>query len=80
MHHPVQTCLQRFCSTAIRVNALVAEADLVKFVHSCDYDLDKAKKCAKDFYWSRAAIPELFSGWDITLPNFESLFESAYVY
>ncbi|XP_034240711.1 alpha-tocopherol transfer protein-like isoform X3 [Thrips palmi] len=52
------------------------DPDLVKFVHSCEYDLEKAKKCAKDFYWSRDAVPELFSGWDATLPHFQSVFDT----
>lgn len=50
-----------------------ADSELVKFIHSCDYDLEKAKKCARDFYKGRRDNPELFSGWDTALPNMQSI-------
>lgn len=51
------------------------EDELVKFAHSCDYDLDKAKKCVRAFHSCRSSMPELFSGWDADLPNMKSIFD-----
>ncbi|XP_034243976.1 alpha-tocopherol transfer protein-like [Thrips palmi] len=51
------------------------DAQLVKFVHSCDYDLEKAKKCAKDFYWCRKEMPDFFTNWDTSLPNIQGILD-----
>ncbi|KAK3908989.1 Alpha-tocopherol transfer protein-like [Frankliniella fusca] len=46
---------------------------LVKFAHSCDYDLERAKKCVKSFHSARSQAADLFSEWDTELPNIRSI-------
>ncbi|XP_034230637.1 alpha-tocopherol transfer protein-like [Thrips palmi] len=53
----------------------VEEDELVKFAHSCDYDLDRAKKCVTEFHACRKNTPELFSGWDTELSNMRSILD-----
>ncbi|XP_026290034.1 clavesin-1-like [Frankliniella occidentalis] len=52
-----------------------SDGALVKFAHSCDYDLERSKKCVKSFYSTRAQAADLFSGWDTDLPNIRSILD-----
>lgn len=52
-----------------------ADGDLVKFAHSCDYDVSQAKQCVRAFLETRRQAPEIFSGWDTDTPNMRSIFD-----
>lgn len=44
------------------------DSDLVKFLHSCDYDVLAAEQCMNHYFKSRAGMPSIFLGRDVRLP------------
>lgn len=43
----------------------VAEFEAILFVHACEYDLEKAKKCMDLYYTIRTMCTDLFSSRDV---------------
>lgn len=52
-----------FSATAVIFG--VAELEAIIFVHACEYDLEKAKKCMDLYYTIRTMWTEIFSNRDV---------------
>lgn len=46
-------------------NCYVIEMEALIFVHACEYDLEKAKKCMDLYYTIRTMCPEIFGDRDV---------------
>lgn len=58
----------------------VAEFEAIMFVHACEYDLEKAKKCMDLYYTIRTMCPDLFGNRDVFGADIEAQMKVTYVH